>query len=187
MLRTIYPNEKEDILNNLNVYGFSIVKNLVKKEKTKFLLSEINKIHKKQKLLTKQLKGLPSRDSKDLRIYNLPKYGKIFIDLISNKELEKILIPLINDKYYRFLPNKFPNYIVNSLTARSSGYALDLHIDSWIPYQGNYPISILALFVLEDMYEENGATIFIPGSHQSGKYTNRSLKEKKLSKQNQGA
>jgi ectoine hydroxylase-related dioxygenase (phytanoyl-CoA dioxygenase family) len=180
MLRIISPNEKEDILNNLDVYGFSIVKNLVKREKVKFLLSEINKIYKEQRFLTKQLKGLPKRDSKDLRVYNLPQHGKIFIDLISNKELEKILIPLINDKYYRFLPNKLPNYIVNSLTARSSGYALDLHIDSWIPYQGNYPISVLALFVLEDMYEENGATMFIPGSHQSGKYTNRSLKDKKI-------
>ena len=84
MLRTISLSEKEDILNNLDVYGFSLVKNLVKKEKIKLLLSEINKIYKKQKILTKQLKGLPARDSRDLRVYNLPQHGKIFIDLISN-------------------------------------------------------------------------------------------------------
>ena len=34
--------------------------------------------------------------------------------------------------------------------------------------------------VLENMHEKNGCTVVVPGSHQSGTYTDRSLKEKKL-------
>ena len=140
----------------------------------------VKKYHREGAMDTEMFKGLPKRDSKDLRVYNLPNKNKIFIDLITNSQIEKILKPLINDRYYRFLPDKVPNYILNSFSARSSGYALDLHIDSMIPFQGNFPISILTLFVLEDMNEKNGSTVVVPGSHQSGKYTNRNLKNVKI-------
>jgi hypothetical protein len=176
MLRKININETTEILKEISVYGFCLVKNLILKKNSLSLLRKIKKIYKDSKIPTTRLKGLPKRDSRDLRIYNLPNKDKIFIDLITNKEFEKILIPLINDPYYRFLPSSVPNYFLNSFTARSSGYALDLHIDSMIPFQGSYPLSILVLIVLEDMYEENGCTIVVPGSHQSGKYTDRSLK-----------
>ena len=150
------------------------------KSKVKVLLNKAIKIHKDLNLKTTQIKGLPKRDSKDLRIYNLPEKDKYFIDLITDLQIEKILKPLINDPYYRFLPRNVPNYIVGSSTARSSGYALDLHIDSMFPFSGKWPISILLLFVLEEMNEKNGATIVVPGSHMSSSYTDRSLKDRKV-------
>ena len=89
-------------------------------------------------------------------------------------------MPLINDPYYRMLPKNVPNYIVGSFTARSSGYKLDLHMNSMFPFLGNNPVSILILFVLEDMSEKNGATVLVPKSHQSGTYTDRKTKKLKL-------
>ena len=170
----------DEIIREIQVYGFCHAKQIIKTSAKKKLLSMVKKYHKEGAMDTEMFSGLPKRDRKDLRVYNLPNKNKIFVDLITNNQIEKILKPLINDKYYRFLPDKVPNYILNSFSARSSGYALDLHIDSMIPFQGNFPISILLLFVLEDMNEENGATVIVPGSHQSGRYTNRNLKNVKI-------
>ena len=180
MLRKILKNELNLIFRDLRVYGYSHIKNLILKQKVKSLLKKVVKIHRDLNLKTTQIKGLPKRDSKDLRIYNLPEKDKVFIDLISDKQIEKVLKPLINDPYYRFLPDNVPNYIVGSSTARSSGYALDLHIDSMFPFSGSWPISILLLFVLEEMNEKNGATVVVPGSHMSASYTDRSLKDRKV-------
>jgi len=180
MISKISNKERDEIFRNLKIYGYSHIKKTIKKKNVKKLLNKVVKIHKGLSLKTTQIKGLPKRDSKDLRVYNLPEKDKTFIDLLTDIQIEKILKPLINDPYYRYLPNNLPNYIIGSSTARSSGNALDLHIDSMFPFSGNYPISILLLFVLEEMHEKNGATIVVPGSHMSGTYTDRNLKDKKI-------
>ena len=180
MLRNLDKKEVYKISLEIQVFGFSLVKKLITPSITKNLLLKVKKYYKEGITDVSKFKGLPDRDKKYMRVYNLPNKDKLFIDLISEKQIEKILKPLINDKYYRFLPDNVPNYILNSFSARSSGYSLDLHIDSMIPFQGNFPISILSLFVLEDMHTKNGATVVVPGSHQSGKYTNRDLKNVKV-------
>ena len=138
MIKNLNKNKVNEILREIEVYGYSHVKQFIKTPVKNKLLSRVNKYYKEGFKETKMFKGLPKRDRKDLRVYNLPNKDKFFIDLISNSQIEKILKPLINDKYYRFLPDKVPNYILNSFTARSSGYALDLHIDSMIPFQETF-------------------------------------------------
>ncbi len=186
MLKKISKTEFKQHLKNIHVFGYTKVNNFILPKFRKILLDRVIKEHKKIGLETKDLKGLPVRDKKDLRVYNLPERNKIFTDLISNNNLEKFLKPLINDPYYRMLPKNLPNYIVGSFTARSSGYKLDLHIDSMFPFQGSIPISILVLFVLENMNEKNGATVVVPGSHLSGNYTDRELRNVKTINANKG-
>ena len=82
--------------------------------------------------------------------------------------------------------DNLPNYILGGFNGRSSGYKLDLHIDSIIPFKGDYPTSFVVLFVLEKMSGENGATIVVPKSHLSGKYTNRLTKKFKVINANPG-
>lgn len=180
MIRNINKKELRTISREIQVYGFCLVKKLITTSAKKVLLKKVIKYFNEGVTDTSKFKGLPKRDRKDLRVYNLPHKDKIFIDLITDKQIDKILKPLINDKYYRFLPDNVPNYILNSFNARSSGHSLDLHIDSMLPFQGNFPISILTLFVLEDMNEKNGATVVVPGTHQSGKYTDRDLRNVKV-------
>jgi len=180
LLRKINKIEIKRIQSKLSSQGFIKVENLIKPKITKKILDLIKKIYTKAGKSTKNYKGLPERDSKDLRIYNLPKRDKIFCDLISDIQLEKILKPNLNDKYYRWLPQKLPNYILGGFNGRSSGYRLDLHIDSIIPFKGYHPSSYVVLFVLEKMNKNNGATILVPKSHLSGKYTNRSNKSIKV-------
>lgn len=176
ILRKLKKKEVNQILNNLRKNGFIKITKLIKPTKSKLLLNLLKKIYKKGV----NNKGLPDRDSKDLRINNLAKRHKVFCDLISDPELEKFLKPKLNDKYYRFLPDSVPNYILGGYNGRSSGNKLDLHIDSFMPYRGDYNNAILVLFVLENMNGENGATIVVPKSHKTGTYTDRSTKNIKV-------
>ena len=91
MLRKISKNELNQIFKDLKIYGYSHVKSLILNQKVKVLLNKVIKIHKDLNLKTTQIKGLPKRDSKDLRIYNLPEKDKYFIDLITDLQIEKIL------------------------------------------------------------------------------------------------
>lgn len=180
MLRKYSQKEYNQHIKNINILGYTKIENFIKKKYKVILLKKVIEEHKKINLSPKDLVGLPKRDLRDLRVYNLPERDKIFIDLISDYNIEKILKPFLNDPYYRMLPDKYPNYIISSFTARSSGYKLDLHIDFRFPFQGSVPVSLLILFVLEDMSEKNGATVLVPGSHLSGKYTDREIKTIKV-------
>ena len=176
IFRNINKKELSKIHTKLKKLGYIKIPKLIKRNKSLEYLSLLNKIYKKGV----NNKGLPERDSSDLRINNLAKRDKRFCDLISDYQLEKIIKPILNDKYYRFLPNKLPNYILGGFNGRSSGDKLDLHIDSCMPYTGKYVSSMLVLFVLEKMSGKNGATIIVPKSHKSGEYTDRSTKNTKI-------
>lgn len=186
MINVINKNKLKKIHKNIRDLGFFLLKDGIKKKSLVNLLKKIKHLHKISSLKIKKHNGVPARDAKDLRVYNLVLKDKLFINLISNNEIEKILKPLLNDPYYRFLDNKLPNYILKSFNARSSGNKLDLHIDSSFPYKGKYVTSVLVLFVLEDMKKENGATIVVPRSHKSGSFSNRKSKNVKSINANTG-
>ena len=86
----------------------------------------------------------------------------------------------LNDPWYRAIPADRPNYILQNLMGRSSDKQLPLHIDSFIPYLGDFTTMIQAGVILEDQSEENGCTVVIPGSHLSGKYADQSAFEKAI-------
>ena len=184
IIKNLDKSRLDVISDILDKEGFILIKDLFYRDKLKEIINIVRDLYSKNSHL--RYKGLPKRDEKDLRIYNLPKRDKVFCDLIAEETLEKILINKLNDKYYRWLPPEVPNYIINSFNARSSGYALDLHIDSVIPFTGNYPISYVVVFVLEDMKQENGATILVPKSHKSGEYTDRKSTNIKMMHANSG-
>jgi ectoine hydroxylase-related dioxygenase (phytanoyl-CoA dioxygenase family) len=164
---------KSDIINS----GFKIVRNFLDNN----TISELKKIveDKYNENIESQIsyKGIPERDSKDRMVYSLQNLNKKFVDLISSTQIESILKPFLNDKYYRFIPEEEPNYILNYFNARSSGNKLDLHIDSHIPYVGKHIFMMQVVFLLEKSKIDNGCTIVVPGSHNSGKYTDRSIEK----------
>ena len=164
---------KSDIINS----GFKIVRNFLDNN----AISEFKKIieDKYNENIESQIsyKGIPERDSKDRMVYSLQNLDKKFVDLISSTQIESILTHFLNDKYYRFIPEEEPNYILNYFNARSSGNKLDLHIDSHIPYVGEHIFMMQVVFLLEKSTIDNGCTIVVPGSHNSGKYTDRSIEK----------
>ena len=152
--------------------GYTVIRNFLKKSEVDKYLKLVNRYYKKKKY-----KGIPARDSKDKILYNLQNKDLEFVNLISKKKVINLAKPFLNDAYYRFLPKNKPNFILNYFNARSSGHKLDLHIDSHIPYRGNYTSMMQFVFLLEESNLKNGCTFVVKKSHQSGKYTNRKTKK----------
>jgi hypothetical protein len=176
-LSKILEDELEQSLKELNIYGFSKINNFLSSEGLErlFKLTETNyqKLNSKGKI---QYKGTPDRDKEDKILYNLQTIDKAYIDVLTAPVITAIASAKLNDPHYRFLPDSVPNYVLQYYNARSSGQKLDLHIDSHIPFIGEYTNMMQFVILLEDSDTDNGCTVVVPGSHQSGTYTDRNLK-----------
>jgi ectoine hydroxylase-related dioxygenase (phytanoyl-CoA dioxygenase family) len=154
--------------------GYCIIPQVFNQEQVNHLLTLVKDTYEKTKNEISQ--DTPYLNTNQPNVYNLQNKDLTFIDaLLGIKEVEKILINLLNDKWYKQIPQDQPNYILRSFGARSSNTALPLHIDSFIPYKGDETIAVQVVIVLEDMTLENGCTIAIPGSHQNGEYADNKV------------
>jgi ectoine hydroxylase-related dioxygenase (phytanoyl-CoA dioxygenase family) len=104
-------------------------------------------------------------------IYNLQNKSLPLLQMLFNSpDIEKILVHFLNDVWYKAIPSGIPNYQIRSYMARSSAGALPLHLDSFVPYIGDFVYSMQTSIILEDMGPANGCTIVVPGTHQTGQY-----------------
>jgi hypothetical protein len=167
-------------LYEIDIYGYTKIDGCLVRNETESLLSIVKENYERINFQSKlRYPGTPERDSNDKIIYNVHNYSKNFIEILSIPIIELIAKKYLNDPYYRYLPEDVPNYILNYYNARSSGGALDLHIDSHVPFPGDKTYMMQFVFLLEDSSEDNGCTVVVPGSHKSGKYSNRSLNQVK--------
>lgn len=90
--------------------------------------------------------------------------------LFCSQALNDTLLHFLNDTWYKKIPLDQPNYILNSFIARSPNDRQPLHLDAYVPSLSKYVTNMQCLFVLEDMNEDNGCTVLVPGSHKSGEY-----------------
>jgi hypothetical protein len=98
-------------------------------------------------------------------------YARVFT---GDPLLMEILRELLNDVWYRQIPQDRPNFILRSLMARSSGEGvLPLHLDSFIPSSGETCFSCQIAVVLEDQTAERGCTLVVPGSHRRDRYASQ--------------
>jgi ectoine hydroxylase-related dioxygenase (phytanoyl-CoA dioxygenase family) len=95
-----------------------------------------------------------------------PDVLSIFIRGVQGEVLKKLL----NDKYYKTIPEALPNYILRSLLLRSSLAAMPYHIDAFLPYGGSNTSVVQAALFLGHSHRDNGCTLLIPGSHKTGEY-----------------
>ena len=165
--------KREDYISEIETYGYTIIK--AGNEDFKQNLDMIKGINHGQ---ASENKTFYSERSQDGLVYNLQNKDVSFIKLLSNPVVQDILRHFLNDSYYQALDQEIPNFILSYYNARSSGSFLDLHIDSLVPAPGQFTWAMQAAFVLEDMNETNGCTVVVPGSHQSGRYSDRSLKKR---------
>ncbi len=174
--REISKNEEQQVLKELSAYGYGRVQNFLKPEALQKLLALTEENYKKLNATGKiEYKGTPGRDKDDKILYNLQNIDKVYIDLLVSPFITAIASAKLNDKHYRFLPTEAPNFVLQYYNARSSGQKLDLHIDSHIPFAGDYTNMMQFAFLLEDSTVDNGCTTVVPGSHKSATYTDRDL------------
>lgn len=168
-MNTQFMSIKINYIDQIKKEGYCILPQMFDQSQVKELLSSITKTYLETKDNISQ--DVPYLNNNQPNVYNLQNKDIKYIDtLFGIKEVEEILIGCLNDKWYKQIPQDQPNYILRSFGARSSNTALPLHIDSFIPYVGDETIAMQVAIVLEDMTIENGCTIAIPGSHQTGKY-----------------
>ena len=107
-------------------------------------------------------------------ILNPHSYSKTFLDIISSEELILLIKPLLNDPYYRSIPDDLPNYCLNFSICRSSGIdPLDWHRDDRNPPSTHVNASYIQLgLALERADETNGCTLIVPKSHRLDEYVN---------------
>lgn len=178
--REVPESEQNQLLKELNAYGFACLPAFLTPDAVKKLLSLTEETYKKINVKGKvEYTGTPLRDKDDKIVYNLQNIDHAYIDLLVAPAVTAIASAKLNDRHYRFLPADVPNYVLQYYNARSSGQKLDLHIDSHIPFMGEHTNMMQFVFLLENSDEENGCTVVVPGSHKSGQYTDRDLKNVK--------
>lgn len=175
--KTTKSNSQAAVLAALAADGYAVVPGHLESNLVSILRARTEELWNDVKEIPRR--GVPPRDANDKVVYNLQNKDKRFIDLLSHPLVRGVAMEMLNDPYYRFLPDNVPNYIIGSLNARSSGQPLDLHIDTGIPAPGNLTWRIQASFVLDDMTEDNGCTVVVPRSHRSGTFSDRACKDRK--------
>jgi hypothetical protein len=159
-----------DAIREIEVWGFTKLEQAIEQPEA---LAELLRLHAiNESKLNKQLHAVRSNDR---YVYNLQNKDVRFLQLLSIPSVKGILKHFLNDPYYQVMDAAEPNYILNYFNARSSGDALDLHIDCKFPATGQITWVMQVAFVLEDMTLENGCTQVVPGSHKSGEYTDRQM------------
>lgn len=177
------PSKVATAIKEIEVYGYTVLPNLLSQKTVTSLLSLLEEVSDEEKSRHRQLHD--SR-KKDKYVYNLQNKNIAFVNLLSNQTVTSIVGNFLNDPYYQVMDKHHNNYILNYYNARSSGAALDLHIDCKFPSTGPYVWVMQVAYVLENMNEDNGCTVVVPGSHKSGEYTDRTLKKRESVTANAG-
>lgn len=122
-----------------------------------------------------QASGTPFLNRGHDLLYNLQREDAAYAwPFTRDPRIMAILMGLLNDVWYRQIPQDRPNFILRSLIGRSSGgQTLPLHIDSFIPSSGRLCHACQISVVLEDQTPERGCTVVVPGSHRSDAYADQ--------------
>lgn len=164
-------------LKELRVDGYTLVGQFAEPDTVERLLELLAQHFDAEKYRNYQ--GRPERELEDQLVYNLQNKDKRFIDILDDPFLRAVLMENLNDPYYKHLPPEEPNYVLSFYNARSSGSELPLHTDTFMPSPGEKTWTMQAAFVLQDCRLGNGCTLLVPGSHTSGKFVDRELKNVK--------
>ena len=120
------------------------------------------------------------------KFYGLEKKGTLwaphfkdiyFLNLICKKKIQQILIPILNDPYYKLIPKNKPNYILGEYIGLNLSSRLHLHIDSWKPSSSINTWMLQLGILLHDRNKNSGCTTYVKNSHKSDSYSNRYYKK----------
>ncbi|MCQ0033140.1 phytanoyl-CoA dioxygenase family protein [Burkholderia glumae] len=154
--------------------GYTILPQAVSPDDVKTLLSDMQRLNETR--AHGDQADQPFLNRGHATLYNLQRehlhYTRIFT---GNALVMEILRGLLNDTWYKQIPQDQPNFILRSLIGRSSGAgAMPLHIDSFVPSSGKLCIACQVAIILEDQTPARGCTVVVPGSHRSDEYANQS-------------
>ena len=165
-------------IHQIHKKGYAIIPNIISDhecEKYKKLLEKTHKKYSKRHIDLRE-KGTLADKSSEKTVYNLHNKNLIWFKLFQNKLVLKILDVFLKDGSYL---NNEPYYL-NNISARcpmKGNKGQLMHIDSNLPGV-NYTIVMNVMWYFDDVNEDNGTTVVVPGSHKFTKYADNNKKIK---------
>lgn len=163
-MRKLTQKEELNAISEIETLGYTVIKGFLNKEEIKYSRDLIEKAPKHE---------APNKTANI--VFGLVTLNKWFLDMADQESLSKILMYFINDQYFGKIPDIMPNYIIAYSVARTSTEALPIHIDSYVPNPGKFPLLIQSLIALEAQTVENGNTYLVPHSHTFGEYPDQNI------------
>jgi ectoine hydroxylase-related dioxygenase (phytanoyl-CoA dioxygenase family) len=156
-------------IDQIKQYGYCRLTNIFDEATVSATLQVVKELAETNRDL--EIKDIPRLDTGQETIYNLQNKNYRFVSLLLKSDIiQQILMHFLNDQWHKAIDLSEPNYILRSYSARNNRIAAPMHIDSLIPFLGEYLISMQVAIILEDQNQMNGCTSVIPGSHLSGEY-----------------
>ncbi|MEA2050836.1 MAG: phytanoyl-CoA dioxygenase family protein [Campylobacterota bacterium] len=153
-------NDIDLYVEEIRTNGFTIIEGVLSDKELKKYRKKIDNIYNQQKseLGVKNLKSLNEKNMCRMPL----KYDDYFINIATNKIVLKIVEKFLGEFYILNLQNAIIN------TPNEEHHQSSWHRD--LPYQ-NYvisnPLSINALFCIDDFSVETGGTIVVPYTHKT--------------------
>lgn len=178
-LRKISESELEGHAQSLASDGYTVVKGFMSPVLVAYLKKRIDDLYRnagpRSAHSADNYGTTATNTKKDSIVWNLQNSDKIFIDLVSCRQLSSILKPILNDPFFTAIPKDDPNYILAYCNARSSAVQLPLHTDIYLPVEGTRTWGMQTIFALDDQTVDNGCMVCIPGSQNKGGYIDASF------------
>jgi ectoine hydroxylase-related dioxygenase (phytanoyl-CoA dioxygenase family) len=151
-------NDIDLYIEEIKTDGFTIIENVISQKALKKYRKKIDKVYKKQE---KTFGKDKLKDIQEIDMCRMPlKYDDYFMNLVMTKIVLKIV--------KRFLGDFFILNLQNAIINRPNKVH---HQSSWhrdLPYQNfviSNPISINALFCIDDFSAQTGSTMLVPYTH----------------------
>ncbi len=157
--------EKKRAINSLLTKGYYIFRSVL----SEYKINQYSKILLKQKTTYQGgfFKNIITKKTKI--ILNLQMKDKIFLELIDNKLMNSINTFFLNDKNYKSINLKLPNYILNQFAARASGKEpCVIHMDDPCPNTTSQVNYLQWAIPMIETNSQNGCTTLLERSHLFG-------------------
>ncbi|KAL4791883.1 hypothetical protein BDV19DRAFT_400991 [Aspergillus venezuelensis] len=160
-MHPLSPNQLSAAKSSLDQTGYAIIPNILSSSETEHVYQHLWAAAKSHESRGGHL-HLPALDpnASNIRIFYLMELDPLFRELIQHPAALQLTKAVLGE---RILVSNFTASI-----ARPGSKSMELHSDQSlvVPEPWEEPWGINIIWCLDDVYFENGATLFIPGSHK---------------------
>jgi ectoine hydroxylase-related dioxygenase (phytanoyl-CoA dioxygenase family) len=168
----------KNYVNQIIKSGFTIIPNVISErecERYKKLLEKTYDKYSDKYVNSKEVGSLADKSLEKV-VYNLHNKNLSWFKLFEHRSVLNILDKILKEGSY----NNSEPYYLNNISARcplQGNRGQQIHLDSNLPGV-NYNIVTNVIWYFDDVNEDNGTTILVPGSHKFLRYADNSKKIK---------